>query len=106
MLILVLALLLAVPSLVLGRSGGAQAQGTGGTWASGAAMPTARRGLALVAASNGKLYAAGGRNAGGPLNTVEAHTPPGVAATATPTATATATTTSTATVTATPIPSA
>ena len=46
------------------------------TWASRAPMPTARYGLALAAASNGKLYAAGGFNGSGTFyNRVEEYDP-------------------------------
>jgi N-acetylneuraminic acid mutarotase len=75
MLILVLALLLAAPPLALVRSGGAQAQAAGDTWATGAPMTTARFGLGLAAASNGKLYAVGGSSGGFGLSTVEEYDP-------------------------------
>ena len=74
MLIVILALLLAVPSLALVRSGVVQAQAAAGIWAARAAMPTARNSLGVAAASNGKLYAVGGED-GNNLGTVEEYDP-------------------------------
>ncbi|MBI4318637.1 MAG: hypothetical protein HY675_09120 [Chloroflexi bacterium] len=44
-------------------------------WTTVASMPTARRELAVVTASNGKIYAIGGQNAAGYLATVEEFDP-------------------------------
>ena len=53
-----IALLLAVP-LVLSPSGAPPVDAVGNSWATRTDMPTARCGLAVAAASNGKLYAIG-----------------------------------------------
>src|SRR5438093_1229229 len=42
-----------------------RAEGVAGTWSSQAAMPTARAGLGVAAAANGRLYAIGGTNSQG-----------------------------------------
>jgi len=70
--LLVAAALTLFPSAVL------QAQSSGGTWTTEAPMPTARIGLAVATASNGKLYAIGGSNGSGSivyLATVEEYDP-------------------------------
>jgi Tol biopolymer transport system component len=46
-----------------------------GAWRSRADMPTARAGLGAAVASNGKIYAIGGGNNGGALDTVEEYDP-------------------------------
>ena len=61
-------------AVLLGLLPAAPAQATANTWTSRAAMPTARDGLGMAAASNGKLYAIGGYN-GNPLPTVEEYDP-------------------------------
>jgi subtilisin family serine protease len=45
------------------------------TWRSRTSMPTARGQLGVAAASNGKIYAIGGRNDHGPLSIVEEYDP-------------------------------
>src|SRR4051812_19981767 len=52
----------------------APAQALANTWATRAAMPTARSGMGLAAAADGSLYAIGGIN-GVPLTTVEQYDP-------------------------------
>src|SRR5216684_4515631 len=75
LLIVCLPLLLVAPALALVWSGVVQAQGVGGSWATRASMPTARYGLGLAAASNGKLYAVGGYDGSTSLTTVEEYDP-------------------------------
>src|SRR5206468_2107850 len=52
----------------------APAQALANTWATRAAMPTARSGMGLAAAADGSLYAIGGIN-GVPITTVEQYDP-------------------------------
>jgi N-acetylneuraminic acid mutarotase len=56
------------------RAGNQITASGGPTWASAAAMPTARFGLAAAAGPDGRIYAIGGYN-NGALNTVEAYDP-------------------------------
>jgi len=76
LLIVILALLLALPALMPAWSGVVQAQAGVGAWAP---MPTARHHIGLAAASNGKLYAVGGSTSGNSgvtaLRTVEEYNP-------------------------------
>jgi hypothetical protein len=48
---------------------------TGPGWATAASMPTARYWLAAATGHDGRIYATGGVNGSGDLNTVEAYTP-------------------------------
>ncbi len=48
---------------------------TTNTWTTAASMPTAREDLAAATGSDGRIYAIGGNNNNGVLNTVEAYRP-------------------------------